>query len=64
METLEANKESDAMNYEVEKVETWDKVSNNSIMQSYFVKDLTMFLHTYFHVKRKKNALISAHTNN
>ena len=59
METLEANKESDAMNYEVEKVETWDKVSNNSIMQSYFVKDLTMFLHTYFPVKRKKNALIS-----
>ena len=59
METLEANKESDAMSYEVEKVETWDKVSNNSIMQSYFVKDLTMFLHTYFPVKRKKNALIS-----
>lgn len=59
MEILEANKESDAMNYEVDKVETWDKVSNNSIMQSYFVKDLTMFLHTYFPVKRKKNALIS-----
>lgn len=59
MDALEANKESDAMNYEVEKVETWDKVTNNSIMQSYFVKDLTMFLHTYFPVKRKKNALIS-----
>ena len=59
IETLESNKEADTMNYEVEKVVTWDKVSNNSIMQSYFVKDLTMFLHTYFPVKRKKDALVS-----
>lgn len=59
IETLEANKEADAMNYEVERTVTWDKMSNNSIMQSYFVNDLTKFLHEYFPVKRKKDALVS-----
>ena len=59
MEVLEAEKESKNKNYEVEKIVTWDKVSNNSIMQSYFVNDLTMFLNKYFPVKRKKDALVS-----
>ncbi|MBQ4083111.1 MAG: hypothetical protein IJC77_02440 [Bacteroidaceae bacterium] len=59
MEVLEKEKESDAMYCEVEKVVTWDKVSNNSIMQSCFVYDLTMFLNRYFPVKRKKDALVS-----
>lgn len=57
MEVLEAEKET--KNYEVEKIITWDKVSNNSVMQSYFVNDLTMFLNKYFPVKRKKDALVS-----
>lgn len=38
---------------------TWDKVTNNSIVQSYFVHDLSAFLHEYFPVKRKKDAQIS-----
>ena len=59
METLESEKDSDALNCQVEKIVTWDKFSNNSIMQSYFVHDLTMFLHKYFPIKRKKDALIS-----
>ena len=57
MDTLK--KESPAANYEVEKIVTWDDVSNNSIMQSYFVYDLTMFLNKHFPVKRKKDALVS-----
>ena len=52
-------KESPTANYEVEKMVTWDDVSNKSIMQSYFVYDLTMFLHKYFPGKRKKDALVS-----
>lgn len=57
MEILETEKNTKI--YEVEKIVTWDKVSNNSVMQSYFVNDLTMFLNKYFPVKRKKNALVS-----
>ena len=57
MDTLK--KESPTANYEVEKIVTWDDVSNNSIMQSYFVYDLTMFLNKHFPVKRKKDALVS-----
>lgn len=57
MDTLK--KESPAANYEVEKIVTWDDVSNNSIMQGYFVYDLTMFLNKHFPVKRKKDALVS-----
>lgn len=59
LETLEANKECDINTCQVEKIVTWDKVANNSIMQSYFVHDLSVFLNKYFPVKRKKNALIS-----
>lgn len=59
LDTLEANKECDINTCQVEKVMTWDKVANNSIMQSYFVHDLSVFLNKYFPVKRKKNALIS-----
>lgn len=56
---LEAKKDSDKNRYEIEKVVTWDKVSNNSIMQSYFVHDMTVFLNRYFPLKRKKDAQIS-----
>lgn len=59
LETLEAQKESDAGDYEVERVTTWDEFTNNSVLQSYFVHDLTLFLHRYFPVKRKKDAQIS-----
>lgn len=56
---LEANKECDAHTYQVEKIVTWDKVANNSVMQSYFVHDLSVFLNQYFPVKRKKDAQVS-----
>ena len=59
LETLEANKECDINTCQVEKVVTWDKVANNSIVQSYFVHDLSLFLNKYFPVKRKKDAQIS-----
>lgn len=59
MEVLEAKKEDATQKYEIEKVVTWDKVSNNSIMQSYFVHDLSLFFNIYFPIKRKKDALIS-----
>lgn len=38
---LEASKGRDTHTYQVEKVVTWDKVANNSVMQSYFVHDLS-----------------------
>lgn len=59
LEVLEAKKEDTVQKYEIEKVVTWDKVSNNLIMQSYFVHDLAIFLNKYFPIKRKKDALIS-----
>lgn len=45
--------------YEVDRVVTWDKVSDNKLMQSMFVYDLSIFLNDYFKVKRKKDALVS-----
>lgn len=45
--------------YEVDRVITWDKVSDNKLMQSLFVHDLSVFLNDYFKVKRKKDALVS-----
>ena len=59
LDALEANKECDTDTCQVEKVVAWDKVANNSVMQSYFVHDLSAFLHEYFPVKRKKDAQIS-----
>lgn len=59
LQYMESKKDIDNSHYEIEKVVTWDKVSNNSIMQSYFVHDLTVFLSKYFPIKRKKNAQIS-----
>ena len=59
MEALEKKKDSDQSEYEVDKIVTWDQVSNKSVMQSYFVHDLTIFLNKYFPVKRKKDALVS-----
>ncbi len=59
LDTLEANKGCDANTCQVEKVVTWDKVANNSIMQSYFIHDLSVFLNKYFPVKRKKDAQVS-----
>lgn len=45
----------------VVKLVQWDKVANNSIMQSIFIHDLTQFLHDFFPegLKRKRGALIS-----
>lgn len=45
--------------YKVEKVVTWDEVSNKALVNSFFVHDLAEFLHRYFPVKRKKDALVS-----
>ena len=59
MEAMEEKKDADQSNMEVEKVVTWNEVSNKSVMQSYFVNDLTYFLNKYFPVKRKKDALVS-----
>jgi len=59
MEALKEKKDADQSTFEVDKIVTWDKVSNKSVMQSYFVHDLAMFLNKYFPVKRKKDALIS-----
>lgn len=59
MEALEEKKDADQSTFEVDKIVTWDKVSNKSVMQSYFVHDLAIFLNKYFPVKRKKDALIS-----
>ena len=59
VDALEANKERFALNYEVEKIVTWDKVSNKSIILASFVNDMANFLHSYFPVKRKKDALVS-----
>ena len=60
MESLEEKKDADQSDFEVEKIVTWDKVSNKSLMQSYFVHDLATFLSEYFPVKRKKDALVSS----
>lgn len=59
LEALETKKECDTNSYQVDKVVTWDKVANNSIMQSYFIHDLSVFLNKYFPVKRKKDAQVS-----
>lgn len=59
MEAMEEKKDADQSNMEVEKVVTWNEVSNKSVMQSYFVNDLTYFLNKYFPVKRRKDALVS-----
>lgn len=45
--------------YRVKEMTTWDKVSNKALVNSYFVHDLAEFLHRYFPVKRKKDALVS-----
>lgn len=45
--------------YRVKEATTWDKVSNKVLVNSYFVHDLAEFLHRYFPVKRKKDALVS-----
>lgn len=45
--------------YKIKKMVTWDKVSNKALVNSYFVHDLAVFLHKYFPVKRKKDALVS-----
>lgn len=60
LEALEAKKEHTTQQYEVEKVVTWDKVSNKILIQSCFVYDLSVFLFEYFPVLRKKRALVSA----
>lgn len=56
---LEVKKDIDENSHELEKVVTWDKLADKSIMQSYFVHDLAMLLNRYFPVKRKKDALVS-----
>lgn len=45
--------------YKVKEMVTWDKISNKALVNSYFVHDLAEFLHRYFPVKRKKDALVS-----
>lgn len=47
-------KKQEATSYQVDKVTTWDKVSNKILVNSFFVHDLAEFLHKYFPVKRKK----------
>lgn len=59
MEAMEEKKDADQSDMEVEKIVTWNEVSNKSVMQSYFVNDLTYFLNKYFPVKRRKDALVS-----
>ena len=59
METLETKSKIDETDHEFEKLVTWDKLADKSVMQSYFVHDLAMFLNKYFPVKRKKDALVS-----
>lgn len=58
METLETKSKIDETDHEFEKLATWDKLADKSVMQSYFVHDLAMFLNKYFPVKRKKDALV------
>ena len=59
METLETKSKIDETDHEFEKLVTCDKLADKSVMQSYFVHDLAMFLNKYFPVKRKKDALVS-----
>lgn len=49
----------DDKTYRVKEATTWDKISNKALINSYFVHDLAEFLHRYFPVKRKKDALVS-----
>ena len=59
LKTLEDKADSDSTHHEVEKVVTWDEFADKSVLQSYFVHDLAIFLNKYFPVKRKKDALVS-----
>lgn len=59
LETMKEKSRVDENSHEYEKLVTWDKFVDKSVMQSFFVHDLAMFLNKYFPVKRKKNALIS-----
>lgn len=59
LETMEANKEYSATHMEFLRLETWDKLTNNAIIQSCFVHDLSQFMNKYFDVKRKKGAIVS-----
>lgn len=59
IEALEAKKEGNKTEHEFEKLVTWNEFADKSVMQSYFVHDLAMFLNKYFPVKRKKDALVS-----
>ncbi len=59
MKTLEAQKTSDSKSYKIEKIVSWAQLSNKSVLQSYFVHDLTIFLNRYFPMKRKKDAQVS-----
>lgn len=59
LETMEANKDVGATNKECFRLVTWDKLTNNAILQSCFTHDLTVFMSKYFTVKRKKGAKVS-----
>lgn len=50
---------NESKTYKVKEMVTWDKISNKALVNSYFVHDLAEFLHRYFPVKRKKDALVS-----
>ncbi len=60
LEALEAKAKETVQEYEVEKIVTWNEISNKALLQSYFVHDLSLFLNKYFPVRRKKGALVSA----
>lgn len=59
LKTLKDKVDSDSTHHEVEKLVTWDEFADKSVLQSYFVHDLAIFLNKFFPVKRKKDALVS-----
>lgn len=56
---IDSLKEIKEDNYAVLKYARIDELVNKSVIQAYFVNDMSEFLNKYFPVKRKKNALVS-----
>ena len=60
LEALEAKSKETENNYTAIKMVKWNKVANNEIMQAIFVHELSAFLHSYFPIKRRANAIVTA----
>ena len=60
MEALEAKSKETENKYVAKKLVRWNKIANKEIIQAIFVHELSSFLHSYFPIKRRANAIVTA----